>query len=187
MKNRLKKILYPIVCFMLLLAVASVIMNLTGLDEEIDSFYIIYNDDILINNTSGVVVSSSKENAFKVNTVLSDAKEYSVKINSSDKIEFSYSVDGVVYSYKDLELTDYFKIDIRDEGFIIGGDCSIYSILSAKHGGSEITLPGNLPSSADYYMMSVTVDGMDNEVKIYFHGDSVIGVTGVELSSNLEF
>lgn len=187
MKKQLKKILYPVVSFMLLLAIAALIMNIAGVDKEIGIFYITYNDDILVNNTSGVVVFSTKENAFKINSVLSEAKEYSVKIESSDKIRFSYYAGDTAYSYEDLDLTDYFKIDIKDEGFIINCDCSINSILSAKHDGAEITLPKNLPSSIDYFMMTVTVHGIENEVKIYFHGDTDIGVTGVELPSNLEF
>lgn len=183
----IKKYVYPIVSFMLLLAIIAIIMNITGTQDKIASFYISHDGNVLINNVSSVTLSSTEENRFDIKTILSDEEEYSVKIKSSDKVSFSYLVDGQIYSYKGLELTQFFNITKEKGYFLIDGNFSLQSILSAMHQGAEITLPSSMPDDVDYFILNITVPGINNEVNVYFYSDCTEPVTGVSIQESLEF
>lgn len=166
-------ILWFLIIVLLVGALGLIYKFTDGLQTDFRTFYIVYDDEVIVSQARNMYFLSETEQSFKVKHLgVEDDEEnpFSVKILpycASDD-DFIYKSDGVEYLYSDIgDLTECFDIQVSTEEIVITMPKSMKDVLKAKHPDTEIDIDDLFGAGKEYFCMEVSAED-GQTIKVYF-------------------
>lgn len=172
--RKISNLIIWIVVILLLVTSAGFIYKFTdGFKTNLKTFYVEYDGDTILEE-GRLNLFVDKEYRFEVKRTLDfsddEDKRFNVKIYPyvTEKTDFTYTLDGVEYLYSEVGvLTDYFNVEVDENGFSLKTPYSVKEVLKKKFTGQEINLDNSFGSGIEYFRLEVTSEFGD-VVNIYF-------------------
>ncbi len=184
-KSRAGTVIATIAAILILALVVGLIYKLTnGFNSDPKTFAVEHNGKLIVNDETGVSVSSG--DTFTIKRLTNKSQDYDIKIYAAgtEETDFTFTIGAEEYSwYGDLvkpkvELTGGFTIKKDGDSFNITG--GLRSALENYAAGLGIGMPETIPAG-DRFRMEITVG--KSVMKIGF--TIAAKVTGVTLPGNL--
>ncbi len=155
-----------IVLFLIIGSIALVFTLTNGLTEDFKTFYLKYNNEMILSSNKEMAFEEGKAHKFTVKYLVnSKDTSYTVKFLPNEEVNFSYTVDGKTFNYKDIEdLSSYFVFTSDNDGFSfsIRPNCTLQNVLEVIHKTSNVVVP---TIDLDSYFYVLQVSNYNDSVK----------------------
>ena len=178
-KNTAVAVISCVLLVLIVLGAVGLLLRFTnGFTEAFKSFYLVHDDEQILNAQNQMVLDTGKEQSFEVHYTFESVMDnppngYSVKIvpRATKATDFEFTVDGNKYLYSgEKDLTKAFGI-VEDEDFFtltIPHDLNMRKVLEALYPGQTVTVPDTLDGEEYYYTLVVTSYNEKSEIRIDF-------------------
>lgn len=178
-KNTAVAVISCVLLVLIVLGAVGLLLRFTnGFTEAFKSFYLVHDDEQILNAQNQMVLDTGKEQSFEVHYTFESVMDnppngYSVKVvpRATKTTDFEFTVDGNKYLYSgEKDLTKAFGI-VEDEDFFtltIPHDLNMRKVLEDLYPGQTVTVPDTLDGEEYYYTLVVTSYNEKSEIRIDF-------------------
>ncbi len=158
--NKFATVLAYILVLVLILSVIGFLAYFSkGFTDDFKTFYLRYDNRIIMQNETGFLIEPSKEYKFyPVYTLGFATKEkpnYEVKIKPKQGVDFEYTVNGDKYLFSAIsDLTPFFGVEKTEGYFTVYFNTDLVGLFAQIYNGKTVITPDF--ENKDYFSLIVT-------------------------------
>lgn len=170
-------VVYILLLMLLALAIAFLAKFTNGFTSDVKTFYVICNDETILNDKGNYLIYANEEYRFDVKYTFGFLQKDNEKLGYHVKVvpyvtedtNFDFYADGEMYNYgAESDLTSGFDIRLYEDYFTFTATKGMEGILQAIYPNKTLTDIPQLNSGIDYYMLVISSEDYSAEIKITF-------------------